>query len=202
MLVLWAYSGITDCMWLPHTARPIRSATESSSLCCATSARSSGTTSSCTVSTCSIADSSGGRAHGLSVQNRTDLPDTRLSLINSAVPGSAPERSRARSGASEPLTARTDQRSFTLRERGVARRVCFVQLDGAAEAPKWVPSGLLGRRVPIKSRSSSARRELRSSEAMSEGTPSSASRTDAGTRRCEVIGASQKRCFWFRGSSE
>ena len=51
-------------------------ATESSSLCCATSARSSETTSSCTVSMPSIADSSGGRAHGLSVQNRTDLPDT------------------------------------------------------------------------------------------------------------------------------
>ena len=29
----------------------------------------------------SIADSSGGRAHGLSVQNRTDLPDTLLWLV-------------------------------------------------------------------------------------------------------------------------
>ena len=38
--------------------------------------RATSPTSSSTASMSSIADSSGGRAHGLSVQNRTDLPDT------------------------------------------------------------------------------------------------------------------------------
>ena len=48
----------------------------------------------------SIADSSGGRAHGLSVQNRTDLPDT---LITATILGLAAQIER------EFISARTKE---------------------------------------------------------------------------------------------
>ena len=108
---------------------------------------------------------------------------------------SGPEMERA------PRSARPARRPG---ERAVRCRRASLGPDGAAVrcgAP--ARGGSPGRRrVPIKSRSSSARRQLRSSEAMSEGIPSSASRTDGATRRREAIGASQKRWFRFRDGLE